>query len=182
MVLAWYTALSLRRPWSTAFVTCTAKGCASDLIVQVAVEGHSEVDLWRNAVFAFYGGWYCGCFQHGVYNVLYGRLFGTGTGIGPDLRQVVFHSAFHVPFVVYPVYYSYKAVLYDGQTAGDGIRRYGGEWQEMCQNYYSVWVPANLLVFTVVPEPLRVAFIATTSFVWLGAVSFLTHRREAEKH
>ena len=144
------------------------------------MEKHTEIDWWRNAVFGFYGGWYCGCFQHGLYNVVYGRMFGPSQSLLNALRKVAFDSVFHVPFVVYPVYYAYKAVLYDGQTMGDGLRRYGGEWQEMCANYYSVWVPANMLVFTVVPEPLRVAFIATTSFVWLGAVSFLTHRRESD--
>ena len=46
----------------------------------------------------------------------------------------------------------------------------------MCRRCYTVWVPANMLVFTVVPVPLRIGFIATTSFGWLTAASFFTHQ------
>ena len=56
------------------------------------------------------------------------------------------------------------------------MKRYTQEWRMICSNYYMVWVPANLLVFTVVPVPLRIGFIACTSLGWLTVSSFLTHR------
>ena len=56
------------------------------------------------------------------------------------------------------------------------MKRYTQEWLMICSNYYMVWVPANLLVFTVVPVPLRIGFIACTSLGWLTVSSFLTHR------
>ena len=62
----------------------------------------------------------------------------------------------------------------DGWRAG--LERYQGEAADMCRRYYTVWVPANMLVFTVVPVPLRIGFIATTSFGWLTAASFFTHQ------
>ena len=73
-------------------------------------------------------------------------------------------------------YYAYKHTVYDGDGWRAGLERYAGEAVDMNRRYYTVWVPANLLVFTVVPVPLRIGFIATTSLGWLTASSFFTHQ------
>ena len=98
----------------------------------------------------------------------------------------------HVPLVCFPVYYAYKRC---------SIRRHrdAAAWRDTRPvaddlfNYYMVWVPANLLVFTVVPVPLRIGFIAArrsgglrlvlphapASFIYCGrcCVSFYVPRR-----
>ena len=79
-----------------------------------------------------------------------------------------------------PRWASFAATVALPEDLGDGWRagleRYKGEAADMCRRYYTVWVPANMLVFTVVPVPLRIGFIATTSFGWLTAASFFTHQ------
>ena len=174
--LAAYAELSTKRPYAVAFGSCAVKGVIADTISQRIVEGKQEQNWKRTAVFAFYGGWYCGWFQHALYNVGYARLFGLDTSLKNALRKVAFDSAIHVPLVCFPVYYAYKGALYDGIGVQGGLKRYTQEWQMICSNYYMVWVPANLLVFTVVPVPLRIGFIACTSLGWLTVSSFLTHR------
>lgn len=174
--LAAYTELSTKRPFSTAFGSCAGKGVLADTISQRLVEGKAEHDWRRTAVFAFYGGWYCGWFQHALYNVGYARLFGLETSLRVALQKVAFDSVVHVPLVCFPVYYAYKGALYDGIGVTGGLERYTHEWTDICSKYYMVWVPANLLVFTVVPIPLRIGFIACTSLGWLTISSFLTHR------
>ena len=174
--LAAYAELSTKRPYAVAFGSCAVKGVIADTISQRIVEGKQEQNWKRTAVFAFYGGWYCGWFQHALYNVGYARLFGLDTSLKNALRKVAFDSAIHVPLVCFPVYYAYKGALYDGIGVRGGLERYSNEWQMICSNYYMVWVPANLLVFTVVPVPLRIGFIACTSLGWLTVSSFLTHR------
>ena len=174
--LAAYAALSTKRPYAVAFGSCAVKGVIADTISQRIVEGKQEQNYRRTAVFAFYGGWYCGWFQHALYNVGYARLFGLDTSLKNALRKVAFDSAVHVPLVCFPVYYAYKGALYDGIGVRGGLERYSNEWRMICSNYYMVWVPANLLVFTVVPVPLRIGFIACTSLGWLTVSSFLTHR------
>lgn len=121
------------------------------------------------------GGWYCGLVQHGVYNVLYTHLFGSAATVANALRKVAFDSVVHVPFVVFPVYYAYKHTFYDGDGAMAGLQRYSTEAVDMCGKYYSIWVPANMLMFTVVPPPLRIGFAASVSLAWLTVVSYLTH-------
>ncbi len=130
------------------------------------------------------GGWYCGWFQHGLYNIVYHRIFGASTAISNAIRKVAFDSVFHVPFVIFPVYYVYKAWMLGGQhgsTAMEGLQLYGDEALAMNTRYFSFWIPANMLVFTVVPQHLRIAFIAATSFSWLSLVSFVTLRTEEGK-
>ncbi|CAH0379464.1 unnamed protein product [Pelagomonas calceolata] len=168
--LAAYAELSTKRPYAVAFGSCAVKGVIADTISQRIVEGKQEQNWKRTAVFAFYGGWYCGWFQHALYNVGYARLFGLDTSLKNAVRKVAFDSAVHVPLVCFPVYYAYKGYLYDGIGMRGGLERYTHEWQMICSNYYMVWVPANLLVFTVVPVPLRIGFIACTSLGWLTAV------------
>ena len=96
--LSVYERVSIARPWSTGFLTCAAKGLAADLLIQCAVEKKEEIDWKRAGVFSFYvrfyvfqssivsysikkiqGGWYCGWFQHGLYNIVYHRIFGAST-------------------------------------------------------------------------------------------------------
>ena len=67
--LAAYAELSTKRPYAVAFGSCAVKGVIADTISQRIVEGKQEQNWKRTAVFAFYGGWYCGWFQHALYNV-----------------------------------------------------------------------------------------------------------------
>ena len=176
-----YSELSKRRPYSVAFGSCTVKGAMADAFSQRVVEGRAEHDFRRTAVFACYGGWYCGWFQHALYNVGYARLFGTSTSLYNAARKVAFDCAVHVPLVCFPIYYAYKHVVYDGDGVRAGLERYRGEAVDMCARYYTVWVPANLLVFTVIPVPLRIGFIATTSLGWLTVSSYYTHLGHPQK-
>ena len=102
-LVAAYAELSTRRPYSVAFASCTFKGMLADAFSQRVVEGRSEQDWKRTGVFAFYGGWYCGWFQHALYNVGYASLFGLETTLYNAARKVAFDSAFHIPLVCFRV-------------------------------------------------------------------------------
>eukprot|EP00635_Sarcinochrysidales_sp_CCMP3193_P008408 CAMPEP_0118905622 /NCGR_PEP_ID=MMETSP1166-20130328/9541_1 /TAXON_ID=1104430 /ORGANISM="Chrysoreinhardia sp, Strain CCMP3193" /LENGTH=221 /DNA_ID=CAMNT_0006844893 /DNA_START=1 /DNA_END=666 /DNA_ORIENTATION=- len=172
-----YGEWSASRPWTSAFVTCFVKGSIADLMAQTVIEGKplKDVDCYRNGLFAFYGGWYCGWAQHFIYNVVYTRVFGSSTTVRNALRKIGADAAVHVPLVVFPVFYAYKGLFYDGLGVVGGLRKYEVEAKDMILNYYKVWIPANLAVFTVVPVRFRIGFIATTSLGWLTISSFLTH-------
>jgi len=176
-LLGRYGEWSAAQPWTSAFVTCTVKGSIADALAQIVMEEKAvtDIDVYRNGLFAFYGGWYCGLAQHFIYNIVYTRLFGSSTGILNALRKIAFDSVVHVPFVVFPVFYAYKGYFYDRIGLEGGLRKYKDEAKDMILNYYKVWIPANLAVFTVVPVRFRIGFIATTSLGWLTLSSFLTH-------
>ncbi|KAJ1454009.1 hypothetical protein M885DRAFT_522489 [Pelagophyceae sp. CCMP2097] len=173
-----YGAVSESHPWTTAFTTCLVKGCISDVVAQRIVEGNAKVDVKRTAVYGFYGGWYCGWVQHGVYNIIYTRMFGPSATVFNAVRKVAFDSIVTVPVVVFPVYYMYKHTLYDGDGPLAGLKDCQAHLVEMCTSYYTVWVPANLLVFTIVPVRFRIGMIACTSLGWLTISSYLTHTHD----
>lgn len=175
--LSLYGELTESRPWSMAFATCALKGAVADVISQMFIERKSthSIDWWRNVVFSFYGGWYCGCAQHFLYNIAYTHLFGPEMTALNALRKVTFDSVFHVPLVCFPVYYAYKGLFYDGDGALAGLRRCRDEVIDMTVRYYTVWIPANTLVFAVIPVRFRIIFVASTSLCWLSFASFFTH-------
>ena len=100
-LVAAYAELSTRRPYSVAFASCTFKGMLADAFSQRVVEGKTQQDWKRTGVFAFYGGWYCGWFQHALYNVGYASLFGLETTVYNAARKVAFDSAFHIPLACF---------------------------------------------------------------------------------
>ena len=110
-LVAAYAELSTRRPYSVAFASCTFKGMLADAFSQRVVEGRSEQDWKRTGVFAFYGGWYCGWFQHALYNVGYASLFGLETTVYNAARKVAFDSAFHIPLACFCVAIKYSSRL-----------------------------------------------------------------------
>ena len=44
------------------------------------------------------------------------------------------------------------------------------------QTYWSMWPPVHLLSFTVIPQELRISFVACVSFVWLVYLSNASHQ------
>ena len=148
MVLARYTALSLRWPWSTAFATCTAKGCASDAVAQLQVEKREKMDWRRNAGFALFSGAYLGIGQHLIYNVAFTRIFGRGTDIVTGMKKVVADSTVHVPMIYLPLYYPFKFIVLGEGTAYEGLLRYKADAYDVMTTYWSAWPAVHFISFT----------------------------------
>ena len=55
-----------------------------------------------------------------------------------------------------------------------------GEYRDIFTTFYfkpaMVWVPAHLITFTIVPPPMRIAWIASVSIGWLTFVSMTTNQ------
>jgi protein Mpv17 len=65
-----------------------------------------------------------------------------------------------------------------GQTPGEGLAKYVKDIKDqgLLQKYWSVWLPAQTLQFSVVPHHLQVAFLATVSFFWFMLFSHLSSK------
>ncbi|CAK0897868.1 unnamed protein product [Prorocentrum cordatum] len=61
-----------------------------------------------------------------------------------------------------------KAVVF-GQGPRAGLSEYLSDVREqgLLQRYWMVWLPAQCVTFGLVPEHLRIAFVAAISFFWL---------------
>lgn len=176
-----YATASRAWPLPVAFVTCWAKGSASDLVTQKALEQKAQVDWRRNVAFATFSGAYLGCGQHYIYNIIFTRWFGAGLDLRTAVKKVVADGLWHVPLVYLPLYYAFEdTVLRDGPVSG--LRRYSEEWWSCMKPYWGMWTFFHLANFQFTPPELRIGLIACMSFLWLVVLSYISHQSyEAEK-
>jgi len=178
-------------PIASAFITCGLKASVADAIAQTRESNarksleHKKVNkantksISRNIVFMLYGGLYLGIGQHYLYNHIYPMLFGTANSINVVLTKVVFDVCFISTMITLPLPYFTKALIF-GYSMKTGLTQYlediihKGLWFKNL----IVWTPVQCLTFSVVPEHLRVSFIAAFGFFWLILFSSICSRTE----
>lgn len=170
-------------PVEAAALTCGAKAAASDTISQrrasLAALGFQNFCWSRNAVFTAYGAIYTGCVQHYLYNEVYPQIFGSSTSMATVLETVAFDNLVHAPLLCLPSLYLLKAVVFE-QPLKEGLSKYLADARgDLLLKYWAVWTPAQCLTFSVVPEHLRIPFVAFVSFFWLIILSTISSRGEA---
>lgn len=104
---------------------------------------------------------------HAEYNVLFPHLFGTEHTVQTIAAKVVFDDFVSAPLMWLPPAYLIKAMVYD-YSLEEGLSRYWRDIRDegLLWRYWSIWVPAQTISFSVVPDHLRVAFMASISFFW----------------
>lgn len=191
------------QPYLAAFLTCSLKGGAADLLAQkqlanppqkeasspaaaatastTSEQAQPQFDLSRNLSFVFYGGLVQGMFQQFLFSVIYPIMFGHEHTFFTTLQQVAFDVGV-MPFVYLPLVYSIKSVLASQKDGGggvslqviqDGLSRLVDDVANkgLLKTYWSIWIPAQTLTFSVVPPHLRVLFVAMVSFCWVTILS-----------
>ena len=172
-------------PYMAAALTCGTKASAADYVAQKrqsskAGDGSTtacKFEKARNIAFLVYGAIYQGMAQEFIYNHLYPLWFGTGTTVAEVLKKVLFDLLVQTTLVTLPIAYLIKAAIVK-QGPGQALRRY---WQDITTNglltkYFVLWGPVQCLTFSIVPEHLRVSFIAVVSFFWLIILSTVSAR------
>ena len=171
-------------PLQSAILTCGFKASIADSIAQFkdrmkgfVVESHEhdgnndESDHWwearRNTAYVIYGGLFVGLMCHMEYNVLFPVMFGTENTPTTFISKVLFDNFISAPLMWLPPAYLIKAVLYD-YSLGEGLEKYWRDIRDegLLLKYWTIWVPAQTVSFSVVPDHLRVAFMASVSFFW----------------
>ncbi|KAL7550588.1 hypothetical protein ACHAWF_013808 [Thalassiosira exigua] len=180
-------------PMQMAFVTCGVKAAAADVVAQqkesigceddddiasiAATGGGLQIDGKRNFSFIMYGGLYQGIAQLILYNRIFPWIFGDGTDLATVASKVLFDNLFISPFVCLPVAYLLKSVVFQ-YTVEEAKARYIEDVKDglICK-YWSFWVPAQSLTFSVIPPHLRILFVAAVSFFWLVVFSTISSRQ-----
>ena len=195
MLLAGLNSFYMSYPLLSAVTTCSVKGCLADCIAQrrndAAVEagnGDDESSLAeakssnepkfsfrRNAAYVLYGGGVLGVFSDLMFNYVYPFLFGGLGGIVHLTAVVVFDNMVTAPLLWLPPVYCVKAILY-GQSLKSGIQKYCNDVKQngLLKQYWTVWFPAQLFNFSLVPAHLRIAFMAAISFFWMIILSCIS--------
>lgn len=150
-----------------------SKAGSCDIVAQLLQkQSEDSLDIVRTAKFTFFCVTYVGMFQHCVFNVLYPRLF-PGDGLVPAIKKTLCDNFIHSPFVYLPSFYVYKN-LAGGRSATAGLREYREEGLQVLKGCWGLWLPAQMLCFSVVPPSFRILFNAGVGCVWEVALSYMS--------
>ena len=131
-MLSRYITFYNQNPYLASFFTCLFKGGVADSVAQIKVEQRGQLDARRTALFALWSATYCGCAQHFIFNILFRRVFGAGTGFRVALSKASADSFVATPLLGIPIYYACKPMI-EGKTGAsplDGLREYAGIFTE----------------------------------------------------
>jgi hypothetical protein len=135
--------------FKVAFLTCSTKACAADLVAQwidrtaekrriannnegggntkntqqASPDKKLSIDFRRAAVFLLYGGLYQGMAQEYIYNDIYATLFGSGTDILTASKKVSAEMFVLTPLLCIPAAYLIKGLL-GGNTIRGALKKY----------------------------------------------------------
>ena len=126
-----------------------------------------DLEFRRNVAYIIYGGIFIGALCHYEYDVLFPILFGTEHTILTSIKEVLFDNFITAPIVWLPPAYFVKAIMYNYPLT-EGLNRYINDITKngLLKKYWTIWLPAQSVSFTVVPDHLRVVFMASISFFW----------------
>lgn len=136
--------------FKVAFLTCSTKACAADLVVQwfdraaekrrvkntmdggessknelttATKEKGTSIDYRRALVFLLYGGLYQGMAQEYIYNDIYATLFGSGMDILTASKKVSAEMFVLTPLLCIPAAYLIKGLM-GGKTIRGALKKY----------------------------------------------------------
>jgi len=168
-------------PYSTAITTAGVKGVASDLFAQVVVERRArlqDLSLSRTMAFASFGCLYCGLFASWKYNTLYTSLFGASTTLSVISSKISMDMLCSAPLVYFPTYFIVKG-LFNGQSPLASVKEFlKPAGRKMLTQYWMVWLPVEVVMWTLIPAHLRIAFICAVSLIWQVFLSTMSFRKD----
>ncbi|CAJ1949765.1 unnamed protein product [Cylindrotheca closterium] len=192
------------QPYLAAFLTCSFKASAADMIAQtqemgnekapsseVSSSGNNEannnVNISRNLGFLFYGGIYQGMAQNFIFNVIYPSWFGTDESLALVGKEVLVDNLLFAPLLCLPIAYAFKTAFSSEEPLGLDTLKVGLEnyvedvtTKGLLARYWSIWFPANMITFGVIPPHYRVVFVASISFFWIFMLSTISSSSEEE--
>jgi len=180
MTLADVSELYQTYPLQSAILTCGFKASIADGIAQLKAISSlniNNIEMRRNLAYIAYGGIFVGLMCHMEYNHLFPLMFGTEQSLAIVAEKVIFDCFVSAPLMWLPPAYLIKALVYD-YPMQEGLEKYVTDVKTngLLWKYWSVWVPAQSISFSVVPDHLRVAFMAFVSFFWFIMFSTLSSK------
>lgn len=167
-------------PYAAGALTCGAKASAADFVAQkrsqqAAEQEEGAFETARNVAFLIYGAMYQGVAQEFIYNHCYAAWFGVESTPFIVMQKVLFDLCIQTTLVTLPMAYLTKAAIFR-YSFREGLRRYKNDVLKngLLKKYFMIWGPVQCLTFSIVPEHLRITFIAAVSFFWLIILSTIS--------
>jgi len=192
MVFRQILAFGQRRPFAFQLGVATVKTAAADLLVQRYVEGKTEIDWKRNAVFTVFGGAYLGGFQWLIYVTAFRRWFPNMDKFAAQtlkqkmanrpgqidlMKQVTFDNFVHYTFIYFPVFYVFKESIQQNEETSGPMGVVTGAMEKYSTNFWgdnlaiwALWIPADIIIYAI-PIWMRLPANHGISFVWTCILS-----------
>ncbi|GLI62624.1 hypothetical protein VaNZ11_005288 [Volvox africanus] len=179
-----YNDTAEKYPMYTGVVTTVIKTSAADLFAQKIVERREEVDWRRHGMFVMFGFGYLGCWQYYLYNDLFVRWCKPITALvghrGSAPLKTFIDQCIHHPLLYFPCFYTLKGMV-EGRPISESMADYSEHLWDNCKALWMIWVPAQMVNFTVVPLHLRIPFVAGVSFAWTVVISCMRGALDTKK-
>lgn len=109
--------------------------------------------------------------------------FGSDVTVSSVVEQVALDMALISPLLCLPVAYLMKSSMNAEESLRQGLEKYWTHVQEegLLVKYWMLWIPVQTLTFGVIPQHLRIPFIAAVSFLWLMILSQISSVKEAKQ-
>ncbi len=95
-------------------------------------------------------------------------------------RQVFLDQALHHPLIYFPTFFTLKAAV-SGKPLSTAVAKYRTEIWDSTKALWAVWVPAQLVNFSLVPRHMRIPFVSAVSFGWCVILSTMQSRFDGAK-
>ena len=168
-------------------LTCV-KTLSSDVFIQRVVLKRSwdKVDRRRVGIFAMYGALYLGGVQSLLFLHLYPRLLPLaskfaaaplaaklrdGPGFASVLAQIALDQGLHWPLSALPCFYVIKGIG-ARMPLRDTWAALRANWVSDVFVCWSIWVPAEVISFGMIPKHWQVPFAALVSFGYTAIISY----------
>ena len=169
-------------PLQASIATCGFNSVFADTISQVqALKRKSLVSkfAWKQTLSSvIYGTTILGIGSSLVYTKLMPTLF-PGSGVGAILSQACLDNFVCAPLLWLPPAYMIKAALVHQEPVLKSMQTYVKAVREekLLHRYWTMWLPAQMFTFSVVPKHLRVLSTAAFSFIWFLILTKITSQK-----
>ena len=172
---------SNRSPMALAMGVAGLKMSGADLTVQMGVERCERLDWRRTLAFAIFGVVQIGLVQHSIFTRVLPRIFPAAhafsgqpmhaklhdfTGLAHCALMTLAHELTITPFMIFPAFYLSKEYIQGSGDASLALRRARDNAFEDNLQSLKIFLPTNLLNFTLVPTRLRAPVATVAGSVW----------------
>ncbi|EJD04619.1 uncharacterized protein FOMMEDRAFT_107423 [Fomitiporia mediterranea MF3/22] len=164
-----YNALLQRRPMATQCATAAVLFGAGDVIAQQAIEGKGrDHDFARTARITFYGGALFGPIMTKWYQALNRLQF--ASPVKAVVYRVWLDQAVLTPAAV--VFFFSSMTFLEGKGISEATRRVETAYVPTLLRNWGVFVPAQIINFSLVPTHMRFVFVGVVSLFWNTYLSY----------
>jgi protein Mpv17 len=171
-----YNAALIRRPMVAQCATSAVLFGAGDLIAQQAIEkrGFKAHDWARTARLTFYGGALFGPAMTKWYQLLNRIQFPNATKA--TVYRVALDQGVLTPAAV-AFFFTSMAIL-EGKSFADAKERLSNAYQPTLMRNWGVFVPTQIINFSIVPHHLRFLVVSVVSLFWNTYLSAVNARQQ----